>query len=301
MLSVQGTVVSSEVDFLTLTETKDPKSESGLVNQFNAAAKSGQAEKCGWAGYQGLKYGALKVGFRSRENVNDYMFVASGPAAGDFIDTREPGELAEFRCTRIDLQVTVQLDSPDEDLAKKYFELMKADPGYKNAMVGRRSITLYDGIEGQTLYIGRRVSKRFMVRVYDKSLEYGKPLGYVWRFEIEIKRELATSVLGAVDVKDRQGQCREYVAMYLASYCGILLPGEGAGIEGLPITEPERNTLVWLEKCVRPVVVRQINMGHLDPVLTALALDWLVEPDQVMSREIRRKTQALTGVISGTM
>lgn len=285
MLTIRGSVLDVGVDWLTLTQVDDLTSvDRTLEGIFATTEGCKEAKEVKWAGYKGVASGSSRFGTRTRDENIDKIVVVSGSEANRVLTGMCPEDAP--RCTRIDLQVTILLDMLDRDLAKRYFEAMKSDVGYKSSMVGRRSIVLYDSETGQTLYVGKRGSKTFLARLYDKSSDYEMPLGSAWRLEIEFKRDLSEGVLAAVlGGETTRDAVSDILASYAVDGCGIIVPIGGDAPSG-PIERkaPSSNVLRWMEKCVRPAVVRQVNNGHVDEVIEALGLTWVFKDEEAATK-----------------
>lgn len=274
MLIIKGNYITAGVDYLTLTEVIPTKEEGIIPRLWGNLSTDSEVKRVSWGGYKGWVQNGIKIGSRERDGKLDNIFVASGENAAWVMEQGVSELTSQLRCTRVDVQATVELDKPDVDLAKNFFEDMKKTPSYKSAMVGRRSIVLYDSEDGQTLYIGKRKSRRMIVRVYDKSEHYNLPLGSAWRFEIEFKRELADSALSMVS--GNKNACIGVANDTLSRECGIWLPGSEAAPGGVSSRTDERDTLRWLRTCVKPVVSSRIAGGQLESTLSALGLDWTI-------------------------
>lgn len=291
MLIIRGSYISSGVDYITLTEVTEGGIEGVAPKLWNMLATDKELVKTKWGGYSGWAQGGIKIGTRERSGKVDNIFVASGSDAAWVICQNVRQFTSALRCTRVDVQVTVELDQPDIDLAKSFFEDMKRNKRYKQSMVGRRKITMFDSEDGQTLYIGKRVSKGMIVRIYDKSLSYDLPLGSAWRFEIEFKRDLADSALSMVN--GPSGLCIGVAKDTLAGQFGVLIPGSDGAPQEIAVRRDTTNTVEWLRTCVKPVVTRRIVNGELESTLDALGLSWVIgrEADGQKAQELDASKQ----------
>jgi DNA relaxase NicK len=94
------------------------------------------------------------------------------------------------KTTRVDLCVDIALTKPSRGWLRSLRENEEFQAVQNKA---NRKTTVIESDTGDTLYIGSRVSGRFG-RIYDKSLAYGVDLGYVYRFELETKKQVAPAV-----------------------------------------------------------------------------------------------------------
>lgn len=264
--------VSAAPDWITLTEVVgDGKSE--LQQKWFEISAGEFAKKTSWGGYSGyaLEDRNIRCGQRNREGVIDVILTASGTHSLDvvaaFAGSMMPGGI---NVTRFDLQTTIELQSPNADLAKDTYNYVQSAKEAGILLSGRRKLTLYQSDTGQTLYVGSRKSRGKLFRFYDKSLAYGKPLGTMWRLEVEYKRETAGS---AFRRHAEGGNVYDIVASEFAENAGLNLVGANS-VETVKVVEgPESGTkqkLAWLRKCVRPVVNRLILMGLEEDVYRAL-------------------------------
>lgn len=299
MLVVSGSIIDCGIDYITLSNVTDTDQVNRtLDDMFEPMLRDCVPKEVKWGGYKGLTVSHARLGTRTRAGKVDKILVVSGQQAHDLVMGLEqlPNSI---RCTRIDLQMTVLRSASSPELAGRYYAIMKADPTYKSAMVGRRAITLYDSLNGQTLYIGRRTSKSLFVRFYDKGGILGEQLGRKWRLEVEFKRVLALpvleTILGGVNVAST---VEKIIVQYAQNKCGILLPSSGGEDVGkIKALGREKNTIEWLERCVRPVVVREINYGNADEVIGALGMSWLLGEEQIKQRALNQVSKGGMGGI----
>lgn len=169
----------------------------------------------------------------------------------------------DVKFTRVDLCVDVMMRERVFSLPRKLYDSYKGDCKVK----------LIESLVGDTLYCGSRESES-MIRLYDKSSEYGTELGYVWRFEVEYKGDLAGLV--ASDV----AKCGDKVIEeFVWGECRSKhLPSPK--VENRPNIKNRRITLSsaemklnWLERQVAPTVRHLRSLGLENEVITALQLD----------------------------
>ncbi len=89
--------------------------------------------------------------------------------------------------TRMDWQVTVNLPFAEELLAEQFYREQVRMAKIRNRYPEPRLVA---SPTGQTLYVGKRGSG-IMLRVYDKGEAFGVDPGLIWRFEVEMRDELA--------------------------------------------------------------------------------------------------------------
>lgn len=174
------------VDWMTLT-TKDPQRALEWAEAFSAVAAQEQTRGHKWGdarffGYVGQSCGHVFYGKRS-----DGALVRLSSAIAE-----ECGALFSpdaCHCTRIDLQVTVELATAAPYLLERMYEAATEAPKKVGRAVGYTLIKASDG--SRTLYVGSRTSARYG-RIYDKGMEQtlGQP-GKLMRFELEVKDDLA--------------------------------------------------------------------------------------------------------------
>ena len=275
----EGKVVSSGTDWLTTTEVTG----AGVDDLAQIAFEIGQqfiplniiSEPWKAQGYTGTQRAGLAFGTREPDQ-------AMMRISGDLAIKAYPGiPIAPERVTRIDLQVTVALDAPDDRIAIKHYEILR------DLTTDGQSATMYKLISsptGDTLYLGKRTHAR-MLRFYDKSLDYGmQELGWVWRYEVEYKGRAAKNMAKTVSyMKDPYS---DIAAVVWADY-------EARGFRpayrtdrsitamevGTTYKTPE-GQVKWLERCVSPVVTQLINLGFEDKVISALKLRSIYKKDE---------------------
>lgn len=143
----------------------------------------------GLQGYTGFKVGRLFCGTR-----NDGLLIQATSEVCKYVEEKARQSGIPFRCTRYDLQTTVQTTADDLHYAQRMCAAVAVGTGDGEGET-TRNITAYQnsGIySGVT--IGSRVSGCYL-RFYDKSLEQrGGIEPNLWRLEVEYKREKAQIV-----------------------------------------------------------------------------------------------------------
>jgi DNA relaxase NicK len=201
LLHSPGRIVDVGIDWLTATATR-PRSRERLREvaetlQSDLLRDGYEAAQWHWNGYAGHCH----EGFAWGERDDSVICRISGPFASRWWFL--PAYVAD-RCTRIDLQVTVdQLPAGVDLTAAAQEQVSQAPRGKGKPLKWQRIVTADDGA---TLYLGSRASER-TYRLYDKGAEEtGKHLTGKWRYECELKEATGsvvakTLVPSAHDVK----------------------------------------------------------------------------------------------------
>jgi DNA relaxase NicK len=273
---VQGRFVSfvdCGIDYLTATCTdkREGKTLERLAHRWLSEEASYGNEVKEWSahGYAGIGAGAVNFGRRW----DSLLVRITGHAAK--AKALEVVQLAT-NVSRIDYQSTVLLRSVEHRLAEaieRQAKRYKMDHGLKHAIR-----LLRDDVTGNTLYMNRRVSDRF-IRVYDKGAESKlEELRGCWRGEIQYNNELAWSMA-------RQGCSVAFDDNYVASQVYAELEKKGvrwlspmytpipkvADVPGTRQTTSSRQ-LKWLRSQVSPTIRRLIANGFEREILDALGL-----------------------------
>lgn len=183
---ISAKLVDAGMDWLTIT-TKDQARSAEWKMAFDACASKEQARGFKWSeqrllGYVGEGCGHL---FWGKRTDGAMMRLTSG-AAQEFGWLFSP---EACHVTRIDLQVTAELEYALPAFLPKAYEHVRARP----VANGRPPVytLLQNTLGGSTLYIGSRSSMRYG-RVYDKGQEDGTAVpGKRIRWELEVKDVLA--------------------------------------------------------------------------------------------------------------
>lgn len=188
---------------------------------------------------------------KRRHYLTEYSGAASHLAYTRLIDA----ELVEERCTRIDVQMSI-------DLPKKY-DARKLYDRIEGNLPHNRGVTLYQSPGGlSTIYMGSRKTKngRF-TRLYVKEHEQGRAL----RFETEIKGTWAEDYWIYLRTG---GELKEILVAELESLGDIdfaplnlfYKPLKGYLPAPRPrAVETSNATLEWLLRTVEPVLIRMLN------------------------------------------
>jgi hypothetical protein len=176
--------IETGIDWVTLTCKQTDHNQP----QFARAAWQAQTvqrratkellQPWSWRGYEGWRVTGLSYGKRKDGDI----VVASGATANRYWRLFHK---YSTNVSRLDLQVTTQLQRPYGDMVWNYYADIKT--------ADLRLATIIENTRGgQTLYIGSRKSDQFG-RVYDKGIESGLTVtpGLLWRYEVEYKGQRA--------------------------------------------------------------------------------------------------------------
>lgn len=209
----------------------------------------------------------------------DHFMVRSSGETSHYL-AMEHGALLSMNCTRIDLQMTVDLPVGYSALGLRE-ELVAAK--WNN---GRRpKVTCILGDNGlDTVYVGSRTSDRYL-RCYVKETDEGRVL----RYEIETKGDLALSIwhrMGSLNVGTvaAQALADSYARIpedgrngWLSCFAGLKEYGDRSFVGSRVVTEASR-TMQWLQESVLPAVAR-LASDHEQRVKVA---GWLRDCQDVM-------------------
>lgn len=271
-------IFSSGADWLTVTNVLDDyQVHLPLMTAFlRLAAVEKEWKSAGYKGLQCLDT-EMKYGSRLRDDGRaDEMLVSPGAHAGVLLEHMK--NIDDYRVTRLDLQVTVFVDKPDENIAVRLYDKLSRMSAVGTSPLGRRKVSLVRSETGQTLYIGSRQTGRKFFRLYDKSHDVGASLGQVWRQEVQYGRDLAQGAAKWYVQAANKGQsvidlvCAEF--MDCADFS--LVPTDEVVAEDFA-EKPADHTVLgakveWLRKCVRPTIALLIEHDLLDEAKEALGL-----------------------------
>lgn len=231
-------------------------------------------------GYRGASYGPLKYGVRKE---NEAILIVSGELAEM---SSQVVKIPAHRVTRLDLQVTV---APDIPLPFLVAELRKVLPNLPEFSKYAKMMTYISSATGDTLYVGKR-GRSSMLRIYDKSLDLGySKLGSVWRYEMEYRREAAKTVCDRVEkAPDRAAYILRQVLGELAARGIKSSFAGGRPIGAIEVSSKISTTdtqLSWLSRCVTPVIIRLLNAGYEEEVLSTLKLKNIVKRQALNERK----------------
>lgn len=279
MIPPQGTVMESQLDWITCAAhtTGNVDAMSAYVTRLARAEGElgNKARPFRSNGYVGEWIGRVRYGWRS-----------------DFFLSAVSGDLAERHfsdlygmsdsVTRLDLAVTVQLDIPDDAVAKQHWEEANAYRA-EHPRVSRPHLH-QDGDGGATLYLGERVSDWYL-RVYNKERECQnandsdgvRRYQRCWRYELECKAGASTSMALAADsTANRADWCKNYLYQYAVTH-GLAprFTPDGPCVlrPGFRRRSDATTKLGWLTKSVRPTLIWLNAKGYGGDVRKALGLD----------------------------
>lgn len=266
------------LDWLTLTNIiDDQEGMSLLMRVFQEMAGPIKGWKAG--GYEGKQDpdSGLKYGSRKRQDGRaEEMLVAPGELASQVED--DEMKPLEYRITRMDLQVTARLDTPNVNLASDLYDVLVKSKETGNDIAKRRNVTLVQSSTGQTLYLGSRKTGRKFFRLYDKSVDVGEELGKVWRQEIQYGRDLAQEAMKTIEMF--KGDQTAIISLVCAEFQDAmsysLFDHVTSGVEvvsgSLKPAIKLGKKLEWLRTCVRPTIALMIDNDLEQEMLRALGL-----------------------------
>lgn len=275
-----GTIVSADIDWLTLTFKPDSPCVGDLQeysmavllkHQFRGHTLKPNAAQ----GYHGNSSPNFHFGGRA----DGYMLRVSSDAAAEEFDS-----LRRFfkygRCTRIDTKVDSIRSGSDGQFANR-LRSQVLESATKKGKSRVPKLGIVEGFRiGNSLTLLSRNGSSFG-RIYDKSAEArGRIIPNVTRAEVEWKAQKAGEVLaGLSKSKDRRASIERLNASFFASH-GINEKWQ-KGIERVTLptsytpTDDERS-LDYLKKQVKPMIDRLIESGNFEEVKAILRWheDW---------------------------
>ena len=220
----------------------------------------------GMAGFKGWKCGSVQVGTRDKEVIVRLSSDAAYISWSSLMDHAE-------NVSRMDLQATIRI--PD-DVTKRidgYKRRARRDSASSGNRKRVRWVQEHHG--GYTLYLGNRQSNVFG-RIYDKHAE-SKMVQHkaCIRFEAQYQDKMALYVARELH---RVPSPIPHIASYLCQFfqsraVGLELPYDAGATYSCsrPRSDAEKN-LEWLQKSVRPCILRLIDSGLGEEVYRALGL-----------------------------
>jgi len=249
---------SAGVDAVTLIGV-DHKSALTFYNEYETLSRDVEIatireKPWGMHGYKGKSRGPVRVGIKDDRAIISVM----GPLSERLVTL---ASTIACKFTRLDLQITTKLDSPQPFLA----EQLKDAPNLTSLVErGKLWMSFHQSPDGSTVYFNKRTSPSYG-RIYDKSREYAYPIGKVWRYEIEIKEDLADRIGQLlVTTQEYERLLVDYVASWFADR-EICIPIGTRDRPSIPETPTGAtgidNTLKWLNKQVRPSIKWLVDIG----------------------------------------
>lgn len=219
-----------------------------------------------WQGYAGLKTSTAFVGMAGDSG----LCRLSGPHSPTLVSKLITNA---DNVSRIDLQITVQIEPPDPAFGKIEFgQLATAGnrPGFKPIVT-----MIHNTHGGHTNAVGSRLSDAYG-RSYDKGIESGNiERGKFVRYEVEYKRGLAKKVASQIALH-RKGldlTARTVYRYWVRNGVQPLATEPSGGL--IDQAHPDRSKpdyLAYLSRNVRKPVRRAIEHHGLEAVLEALGL-----------------------------
>lgn len=140
------------------------------------------------------------------------IVMITGPRSIDAIKF----QALNLKATRIDFRVDIVMSQNVPDLAERLYRISGKQGKFIESLVG------------QTYYPTESRENTFYGRIYDKSPEYGEDGGKVWRWEIEVKRQAADSILTTLlDCHDINGFIEDTVFGVFSEKWGVPTPKPG--------------------------------------------------------------------------
>lgn len=276
-------LVESGVDYLTATCNRDRAGRrlAALADSvlLSEKGKGNFMKDWRWEGYRGYHCGSIQTGVR-----DDGLIIR----LSSYLANQHAAKVVQLatNVSRIDLQVTVRVESEKTDLSAKHGREAIRHKRARNTKLEVQHIRVDGG--GSTLYLGRRVSDYFF-RCYDKyhesQLDHYKNC---WRNELELKGGAAKHMWESlITSEDHQLLARSAVATYLTKRGIRPLWSNNAFhtfVSAVRSTSAE-DRLRWLSCQVKKSVQVLIEAGYGLETLEALGLT-----SEVLSNMVDRKT-----------
>lgn len=264
------------IDWLTATIKPGKRADitRGRVKHWQGQREEDGFTKRPWRNpfYQGVSCGGVTFGERN----DDFMLTLSGDSARRWAATAITWA---DNISRLDVQATLWDPDISHDWAGYVDKLAGLLPEVKSEHLETRLINTRP--RGRTSYIGSGNSDR-MLRLYDKHAESDGvyPLGS-WRWEVQYRkaraysaaRQLLTGAYLAQSCLDCV--CGAYQS-YLIDLPTLCLPSNWKEQSFRTPSDDERR-LLWLKRCIAPMIERLREMHNTDVVLNALGLGDVVD------------------------
>lgn len=210
-------------------------------------------------GAEGFSMGSLRFATK-KDNYGKALWgivMITGPMASDAVKWKT----LDLKCTRVDLRVDVVLKQQVKDLAERLYRVSGEQGRVITSLVGS---TFYPAINREGTYYGR---------IYDKSAEYGEDFGWVWRWEVEIKRQAAESIMQTLtDCHDPNQFIEDSVFGIFSEKWSVPTPKPGlkptVNYVGATAISPEQK-LDWIRRNVAKSV-RELKRGGYSAELEQL-------------------------------
>jgi len=261
----------SAVDWITATASRADL--AGQLASFGAylcekLVADGNVERLfDWRGYSLHRCASSAYGTR----VDGTMLQLSGGLAASHYRT---AIASSEHIARLDLQVTVQVNPDNVDLARAGYST-----GLDQNIRASRPVTYthyQNSTGGSTLYVGSRKSD-MMGRLYNKWAESAdQQYRGCWRYEVELKNDYATHFgMKLLAVQDKPALIAGLVWKWFEERGVMPVFNHDSPIDlRLPPAAPSdaEKMLTWLRIQVSPTVFKLRSIGLLDKVLHALDL-----------------------------
>lgn len=210
-------------------------------------------------GAEGFSMGSLRFATK-KDNYGKSLWsivMLTGPMASKAVKWK----VLDLKCTRVDFRVDIVLKQQVKDLAEKLYKISGEQGKVISSLVGS---TFYPALSREGTYYGR---------VYDKSAEYGEDFGWVWRWEIEVKRQAAESIMQTLtDCHDPNQFIEDTVFGVFSENWSIPTPKPGSkptvNYVGASVVSPEQK-LDWVRRNVARSV-RELKRGGFSAELEQL-------------------------------
>jgi hypothetical protein len=272
MTTIFATEEYPSVDWLTMT-VRDldvrARVHALATELWHTVSEEGQRVRAwNWRGYAGSASPRFSWGTRA----GDDIVILKGELAGYW--WKEFAPYSE-QVSRVDLAVTCSgFLAPVRAAHDAWAKLGELN----NAHTVGRNYSYIQGLNGgETLYVNRRISQEYG-RLYDKGYQAGSAKeGLVWRYEVELKKPVAKQMVekllaaGALELAI-SSYVRDWFRARLVDPLFTALQGHIKLEREARITSSEI-TLGWLQKSVRPSIIRLMAEGKTPELLAALGLD----------------------------
>lgn len=274
---MSAAVTECRVDWLTATSSH-AQGATQLLNKglevINQNVDTGMSRRAWyWQGYRGTQCESVAVGWRIDGACVRLGGVSAGLHWSDFLPMAG-------HVSRIDLAVTIQADTGTGGIARQaYRAAFEHRP--TNGRKPECSLVLSTR-GGETAYIGRRISDRFL-RLYNKHAESAGayPVGS-WRYEIEYKGKLAGEVSERLRIATDTSAliCDLVHAEFTRSGVAPAFDTQVGGVAAVSAVADRSDNarrMLWLETQVRATIERLSASYSEEEILRALGI-WYTRP-----------------------
>jgi len=244
------------IDALTLTG-KTPLSILGLRGALVTLKDKLATEEVKPFVYQGAKgFSQGPLRYASKEDAFQKKLWAILMITGPLSEMALKWLDFDLTATRVDLRVDVVLREQRKDLA-----------GMPYRANGEKGL-LIESLLGSTYYPTEKRESTYYARIYNKSPEYGEDMGWVWRWEVEIKREAAAEIAEILqECHDVSGFIEDTVFGIFEENWGVPVPKAGIkpkiNYVGGHVISPEAK-LDWIRRNVAKTVRHLKKVGYTE-------------------------------------